>query len=178
MTLMEALIAVVVMATAMVGIFGMINHVQGANRTLDFQNAALDAFARVAAQIRDAQCDFPARVPAFTPATTDPGLVNFGLWQGVPGGPVANSAITFVGDAASNPALAEYVPPIAVDYVVNLAPPPGPLAPPTLRVDVRVRQIMNDAAKDNPALTDGYWIRMFPVEKVCAARQDQFGRGY
>lgn len=174
MTLLEAVVALLVMATALAGIFGMINHVEGANRSLSFQNTALDVFARVSAQIRDARCDYDATVVpvALNPATTDAGLMaGMGAWFGAAGAE-PSSLIDLTGNSANNPALAGITPEIQVDYMVTQEPPPDPSAPLSFRFDVRIRQIMRNAAQDDPNLTDGHWIRVFPVQKVCNARGD------
>lgn len=177
MTLVEAVIAVLVMTIATAAVFGLINHVQGANRTLSFQNIALDVFARVSAQIRDARCDFPAATPGITAVSTDAGLIaGEGGWFGA-GGPEPGSAITFVGDPTNNPELASYSVPIRVDYrstrrQLNAAAPFT-----SYHVEVRIRQIMRNAAQDAPGQVDGYYIRVFPVDKVCTARIDPIGRG-
>ena len=173
-TLLEAMVALLVMGIALVAIFGMLNHVEGANRSLSFQNTALDVFARVSAQIRDARCDYDATVvpSVLNFPTTDSGIpAGMGPWFGI-GGPEPGSQITLVGDAASNPQLAEFTPAIRVEYQVTQEVPPDPAAPLSFRFDVRIRQIMRNAAQDAPGLTDGHWIRIFPVQKVCNPRGD------
>jgi len=179
MSLLEAMMAMLVLTIGVAAIFGMINHVQGANRTLSFQNTALDAFALVSAQIRDARCDYLANaaVPGIAPASTDPGLVaGEGGWVGAAGA-VAGSSITYVGDATNNPLLADTVPPIRIDY--RTARRQVAVGQPftSYTVDVRVREIKRNAAQDNVALEDGHWIRIFPVEKLCTARTNLIGRG-
>lgn len=176
MTLLESMIALLVMATGVAGLFGMIKHVQGANQNLAFQNASLDAFARLSAQLRDAQCDYPASMTPIplVPGTTDPGLTaGLGAWFGA-AGPAAGSSITFVGSPTTNPLMAQFTPPIAVDYMVTQ----DPASPPSLQIDVRVREIKRNATQDNAALVNGSWIRVFPVQKVCNPRWDPQGRGY
>lgn len=175
MTLVEAMVAVVVMSTAIAAIFGMINHVQGANQTLAFQNIALDAFAQISAQIRDARCDYPAATPGINAVGTDAGLMaGEGGWFGL-GGPEPGSGITFVGDPSNNPILANYGTPIRIEYRSTRQQTAG--VDTSYLVEVRIREITRDPARDNPALTDGHWIRVFPVEKVCTARVDAVGRG-
>lgn len=187
MTLIEAMMAMGVLTIGMAAIFNMIKYVKGANQTLSFQGTALDAFAHVSAEIRDARCDYLANaaVPGINPLTTDPGLVaGEGGWTGA-AGPIAGSGITFVGDAATNPLLAGFVPPIRVDYRTTRHPPlqgapPVPVVgqPNTsYTVEVRVRELKRDAVRDAVALENGYWIRIFPVEKLCTARTDAIGRG-
>ncbi len=187
MTLIETMMAMGVLTIGMAAIFNMINYVKGANQTLSFQGTALDAFAQVSSQVRDARCDYLANaaVPGIDPLTTDPGLVaGEGVWTGA-GGATPGSAITFVGDATNNPLLANIVPPVRIDYRTTRHPPlqgsppvPVPGQPNTsYTVEVRVRELKRDAIKDAVALEDGYWIRIFPVEKLCAARTDDVGRG-
>lgn len=178
MTLLEAIIALAVFATGVAALFGMITDVGDANRSLAFQNNSLDLFSRISAQIREAQCDYDANVGLYTldPALMDPGLSDINNW--VPA-PVAGSAITAFG-AQVSPAMRDYVPAMAADYrVLNATPPVGTGAqpPPTLLIEVRIREIMNDPVKDNPALTMAPWIRNYPVQKLCAPRYGIQSRG-
>jgi type II secretory pathway pseudopilin PulG len=175
MTLVEALVAMTVLATGVAALFGMINRVQGANRSMAFQTNALDAFSRISAQIRDAECVLPNNAPrALNQTVRDPGLAQpLDAWvvAAVPG-----SLITLVGDGAANAELDRYVPPLRVDYRLRAGNvPAGGL--PALEVQVRVREITRDPARDAQALEDGSWIRIFPVEKVCTSRLDDTLRG-
>lgn len=182
MTLLEAILALAVFGTGVAALFGMITSVSDANRSMSFQNNSLDLFTRISAQVRDAQCDYDANALAFVfdPAMMDPGLTVLGGWQGAGGG-VAGSVITAVGDDTNNPDLAEYVPKMRADYrVLDITPPAAPGAPPSpllLMVEVRIRELMNDPAKDAPALESGPWIRNYPVQKLCAPRYDGLPRG-
>ena len=61
------------------------------------------------------------------------------------------------------------------DPSAELEPAPETLAvnyqgPPAFDIQVRVREITRDAVKDNPLVTNGYWIRTFPLKKVCNLR--------
>lgn len=180
MTLLEAVFAVLVLATGVAALMGMIINVENANRSMALQHASLDVFARISAQIRDAECDFVTG-QGLTLATTDPsflpgGLPNFGAngqWITAPG--VTGSSITLVGDGTTNPELADYVPPIRVAYQVQLEN--NPAATPAFQVNVQVRQIMDDPQQDLLTNTAGYWVRMYPVQKLCNARGDATQRG-
>lgn len=176
MTLIEAVVATGVLTAGAAAVFGMIVHVQGANRSTTFQTNALDAFSRLAAQVRDAQCDYRAETfpPLLDAATTDPGLAGAvgGAWVTAP---LPNSTVTALGDANTNPGVfARYVPPMRVDYRVLAE---GAVdGPPAFRVDVRVRELTRDPVRDALALVDGAHIRVFPVQKVCNPRIET-GRG-
>lgn len=179
MSLLEAMMAMVVLTVGVTAIFGMINHVQGANRKLSFHNTALDAFGVISAQIRDVRCDYLASavVPGIDPLTTDPGLVaGEGGWFGA-GGVAPGSSITYVGDATNNPAMVGVVPPIRIDYRTarRRVAPGQPFT--SYTVDVRVREVTGDPVKDDILRVNGAWIRVYPVEKLCTARTDTVGRG-
>ena len=178
MTLLEAVIAVLVMVTGVAALMGMIINVENANRSMALQHNSLDVFARLSAQIRDAECD-ALPVAGLGPGTSDPAFLP-GVWPvaGANGQwiaqPVNNSSITFVGDATNNPALEQYVPPIRVAYrvrtEVNLQ------AAPAFQVDVQVRQLMRDA-RDNVNLENGFFVRIYPVQKLCNNRTNATQRG-
>ena len=189
-TLLEAMIALTVLVTGIAALFGLINHVHSANRTMAYATSSIDVFAQISAQIRDARCDFDADNPpgpgTVDAALTDPGLASVlgGAWVS---GPIGGSQISLIGDLdGSNPALPKLVPPLRVDYRVQVedtakltaqdgnAPVPNA---PSLEVDVRIRELTGDPARDNPALEDAYWIRTFPVKKLCNPRLDETSRG-
>ncbi len=188
-SLIEAVIAMGIMAAGFVAIFSMINRVQGANRSMGFQQQAIEAYNAIAAQIRDAQCDFDGNVPSpapLVPATTDPGLaavVGAGWIHASP----PNSSIIHVGlTDGTNPNLPRTIPPMRVSYQVNLEAPPvpgptsGPLPGaigPAFDIQVLVREITGDPARDNPAVTAGFWIRNFPMKKTCNPRFGATRRG-
>jgi prepilin-type N-terminal cleavage/methylation domain-containing protein len=168
-TLLESMIALGVFAIGITGVFGLIARVHAGNRSVMAQAGTLDAFALVAAEIRDARCDFPATMPGvFDPTMTDPALQpTGGGWIDTPRG-----AITRVGELEGSP-------PLHVSYRVALErapvnPPPQVVA---LDVDVRVREVQHDPVKDNAALEAGSWIRVFPVKKLCNPRYDETYRG-
>lgn len=169
MTLLEAMIAVMVLAVGLVGLFGLIEGVQDAHRRSQFDVIALDAFSRLSAQIADAQCDFPATTPgSLAAATLDPGLNPAGVWVGHPAA-VPGSTIVAIGDLADVSVRSR------VQYRVRDVTGSNPAfaaAAPKLEVEVRIRQLMGDGATgpDAEALEEGYWIRIYPLEKVCAPR--------
>lgn len=177
LTLLEAVLALAVFSTGVAALFGMISNVSNANRSSSFHRNSLDLFARLSAQIRDAQCDYDGNTvpPVFDPALTDPGLAPTAGFIGV-GGPVGGSAITAVGNTTSNAVyFQEYVPPMQAEYQVTLVAPTFPNEPPSLQVDVRIREITFDAAKD--AMIAAPWIREYPIQKACAPRYDGQPRG-
>jgi Tfp pilus assembly protein PilV len=176
MTLLEAIFSVLVLATGVVAVFGMITRISTANRSMAFQTSALDAFAEVAAQIKDARCNYPAAAPAIgnTADLTDPVIIQLlgapGTWyNGTPA--IAGSTIERLGDSAPG-----VVPAVRVDVRAR-ADAVGVNAPPSISFQVRVREIKNDAAMDAVALENGYWIQVFPVTKVCNPRGDATARG-
>jgi hypothetical protein len=183
LTLLEAVLALAVFSTGVVALFGMINNVSSANRSSSFHRNSLDLFSRLSSQIRDAQCHFDGNgtppyivdyVPPYTVlSAADPGLDPALGWRGT-AGPVVGSAITAVGNAQTNAAIfAGYVPPMEADYLVTDVTVPGD--PPTLRIDVRIREITNDPMKDGSPT--GPWVREYPIQKTCAPRYDGMPRG-
>lgn len=189
MTLLESVMAMSILSVGVVAVFGTVRQVTSANRTMAFQSSAVDTLSEVAAQIRDAQCDFPSEAaipgaPDFTAATIDPGLSGFidAGWVDTSAGPVTGSGIQKVG------VIPNVVPPLFVDYRISseavvvdtsLNPITGfePANVPGLNVEVRVREITNDPARDAVLLEDGYWIQIFPVKKVCNVRMEDSSRG-
>lgn len=173
MTLLEAIIAVLVLVTGVAALMGMIINVENANRSMALQHASLDILARLSAQIRDAECDFMPAVglgagtsdPTFTTGATSTWLTT----------PVPGSSITLLGDATTNPALVDYVPSVSV--AMRVRPEVAVNATPSFQIDVQVRQIMRNSAQDDVNLVDGYWIRVYPVQKLCNARTDATQRG-
>lgn len=170
MTLLEAVISLAVFATGVAALFGMINNVLDANQSLAFNNNALDLYTRISAQIRDARCEYDANDAAF-PIIADPGLNVLGAWVTAP---AAGSAITALG-VPTDPVMQDYVPAMIADYRVTDATPAAGLGaqpPPTLLIEVRIRQVMGDVAKDDPNLENAPWIRNYPVQKLCAPNYD------
>lgn len=192
-SLIEVMIASVVLALGMVATFAMLERVEGANRSFDLTQTANDAYARLAAQIRDAQCDFDGATPAAAPnpATIDDGLeraVGLG-YVGVDVPVPQPSTITYVGltDGSQAPRIPQTVPPLRIEYqVLREAPPvaapgavraPPPNPGPAYDINVRIRQITGDPARDDPSVENGWWIKHYPVKKVCNARYESSSRG-
>lgn len=174
LTLVEMMIAVTVLAIGIAGAAAILDKVEQANRTEDLIRTANDAFSRLAAQIRDAQCDYPgdADPPVIHPATTDPGLRVTRVWISVP---EAQSFITFVGATdGSDVDLGRTVPPVRIDYFLEPTVPPSL---PGFDIQIRVRRIMGDPALDDPALTEGWWIKNYTLTKICNPRFDETRRG-
>lgn len=180
-TLIEALIAVVVLALGTAAIAELLKYTSDAHRTMSFQTASIDLYARLAAEIQDAHCDVDD--VDFTVINIDPGLTQGdGVFVGdAPFGaavPPAGSKIQSAG------IFREYTPDLSVRYQATWVPAidanvDGLLdGPPGYNIDVEVRQITGDATQDNPATLDGYWIRNYPISKVCNIRlEDTNGRG-
>ncbi|MFO0726906.1 MAG: prepilin-type N-terminal cleavage/methylation domain-containing protein [Myxococcota bacterium] len=169
-TLIEAMIAMVVIAVGTAAVTELLRQVSQANRRMNFQTTAVDVFTAVATQIQDATCDVPPGAAAPGALTTDPGLwdaiSNAGTWRTAA---VAGSVINRLGDLSAVMPL-----PIQVQIRQNGAPALGN-GPPAYDFEIEVRELMHDAAKD--AATEGYWIRTYPVKKVCNLRLEDIGRG-
>jgi hypothetical protein len=176
----------------MMATFAMLERVQGANRSLDLTRTANEAFTRLAAQIRSAQCDYDGSAfpGAIAEDTTDPGLFDAAGagWIGVDTPVSPGSSITYAGlTDGSDPALARTVPPLRIEYRVEeeaapRAAPDAVRAPPATvgpayDVDIRVRMLTGDPAMDDPAVENGWWIKHYPIKKVCNARYEGSGRG-
>lgn len=174
MTLLEAMVSIFILATGVAALMGMIISVENANKSMALQNASLDVFARVSAQIRDAECDITPPDP-LDPAMADPAFIA-GVGLGWIDNPLVGSSITLIGDSDNHPELGNYVPPLIVAYRVR-PEPPNPDAAPSFQVDVMVRQLMRDATLDDLDQEGGYYIRVYPVQKLCNIRFDRFQRG-
>lgn len=181
LTLLEAVFSILVLAIGVVAIFGMVSRISNANQSMAFQATALDAFARIAAEIRDSTCVYNAADPQnAATAQIDPGLSGIAVnppvnlprvWQTAPVG--AASLIQHVGTFNNTS------PPIQIAYHVTNAPPDSAslTEAPSYDIDVRVRQIMNDPVMDAANLESGYWIQVYPVKKICSLRADDTSRG-
>lgn len=192
MGLLEVMMATVLLAFGMVATFAMLDRMEGVHRSLDLTQTANDAYAQLAAQIRDAQCDYDGTQPVggLDPATTDAGLFNAvgAGWIGVTRPIPVPSSITHAGVSdGTMPNLPVTVPVVRIEYRVDneappvLAPgattaPPGGVGP-ALDIEIRVRLLTNDPARDNPALDQGWWIKHFPLKKTCNARYERTRRG-
>jgi type II secretory pathway pseudopilin PulG len=175
-TMLEALIALVVLSTGTAAIAELLGYVSKSQGTARFQGASLDLYATISAEIQDAHCDVQ---PDGVTEMVDPGLApTAGAWVDAP---VAGSKIVTVGQ------MPQFSPPVAVRYQVSgrtrdVLQSDGTNqtlnnAPPHVDVVVEVRQVMNVPTMDDPAIVDGYWIRSFPIVKVCNLRTDDNGRG-
>jgi Tfp pilus assembly protein PilV len=185
MTLVEAVLAVFVLAVGFAGIVSLLGSVSAAGRKSAFHNIALDVFSAFSAQVQDAYCDF-------NPADdqVDPGL-NAASWVETAQGA---SSITVVG-------------PIGANFTTT--PVTGATSPVTLayrsirtqgdctgagavctRPDIYTVQVhVCDLSDPNrPCTLDttngygttngtGYWVRAFELTKTCTIRQDRNGRG-
>ena len=191
-SLLEVLIASVVLAVGSLGTFALLDQVESAHRSLDLSRLAREAYARLAAEIRDAQCDYDGSQQPFVlePTTTDPGLlasIDAG-WIGVDVPIPEASSMTQAGRTdGSYPALAQTVPALRIEYRVALesapVPVPGGTQPPAAQVgpgfdiQIRVRQITRDPDRDDPTVETGWWIRHYPLHKTCNPRYERSRRG-
>jgi hypothetical protein len=66
------------------------------------------------------------------------------------------------------------VPQMQIDYMVIPDNDPA-IEIPALDIQVRIRELTGDAATDIAAT--GYYVRTYPVRKVCNARLDESRRG-
>jgi prepilin-type N-terminal cleavage/methylation domain-containing protein len=184
MTLIEAVIAVAVLGVGMVALFGMMEWVARATNSLRFDAVATEAYARLAAQIRDATCEFDAADPE-APWAVDPGIDpadgRLQDWFGLDG-PVDGSTVRAVGTTGEE--LADTAPRMRVEYRVRADETGGwgdtfgdAWTRTSMQVDVRVRRITNDPDKDDPDRVDGTWIKVYPVQKRCNPRVQAEGRG-
>lgn len=173
--LIEAVVSLGVLGFGTAAILSLVTQLSQTATQSAFHSASLSVFASFSAQVRGASCDVDPTQSVFQAGTSDPGLA--------PGGPysapaAASSAIQLVGDLDSSSAVAADVaraiqgaPPMRVSYTVADSTPAAPYAgPPTLDVQVEIREIKRDATLDTA--TSGYWIRTYSVKKVCAQRAD------
>ena len=178
MTLLEAVVSVLVVVTGVAALMGMIINVENANRGMALQHNALDIFARLSAQIRDAECDILPGASDLAPGTSDPmfldGLGHHASWVVAP---LAGSSITLIGNSLNRPELADYVPRVIVALWIEEEPAPYPEAPPSFQIDVQIRELTRDPVRDNIVNTNGYWVRVYPIQKLCNQRVDRVQRG-
>jgi type II secretory pathway pseudopilin PulG len=166
-TLIEALIALAALGVGAAGVLSLLVTVTRTNERLGFHNRSVELAAEVAAQIQDAACDVRVGDLVVSAASRDPGLAPGGPYDA----PLPGSGIRTVGDLDGRP-------PIRIRYTVAeedraLAPE----GPPALDVTIEIREITRDPARDDPAVINGYWIRRFPVKKICNLRLELSGRG-
>jgi hypothetical protein len=155
---------------------------------MDFQNASLDAFTEFSAQVALAECDYMAIDPTNAPPPAgqlDPGLAAAAAgWTGMgadvytAAAPPAGTTITLTGPIGpAGPAgVAKRNFNLHVRYRAAFVPPPvvfgsGNTAP-SYDLDVEIREITGDPARDGFGVTAGPWIRTFPLKKVCNLRLD------
>jgi hypothetical protein len=174
-TLIEAMIACVVLSAGTAAVTQMLANVHHANRTMSFQTLANELGAEFGAQLMDARCDTDALNGTLGAATVDPGLWaainNVNVWQNAPAG-----GLRSLGNSAANPLIDRGIP-IQMRFRVTEVTTLVGLGPPTYNVELEIRQTMFEAARDNPAVTTGYWIRNYPLKKVCNRRTEANGRG-
>jgi len=178
-SLIEAMVATVVVAVATASVTNLLKFVGDASRRMTFQTASLDVYAETVAQIQDARCN----VDPLGVFDRDPGLdfllSNAGVWQTNPA-LLGASLIRRLGDVRATDANARSIP-LNVSIRAAVANPVFAFAttvgPPAYDFEIRIREITSDPARDNPAVTDGYWIRDFPAKKVCNFRTDGTSRG-
>jgi Tfp pilus assembly protein PilV len=174
-TLIEAMIACVVLSAGTAAVTQMLANVHHANRTMNFQTLANELGAEFGAQLMDARCDTDALNGNLAAATVDPGLwaaiSNINAWQQLPAG-----ALQSVGETTANPLIDRGIP-LRIRYRVTQNTTQAGLGPPTYNVELEIRQTMFDVARDNLAVTTGYWIRNYPLKKICNRRMEANGRG-
>ncbi|MBK8010976.1 MAG: prepilin-type N-terminal cleavage/methylation domain-containing protein [Deltaproteobacteria bacterium] len=168
-TLIESVVAVGVLGVGAVILFGAVGRLQMAQRSMRLQAESLEILGVVTSEIAAARCDVDPDAPETMPAPPD---IDLGLSTPVAGTwvetPVAGSSIQTVG-ATTESAL-------QVSYRINPETPVGGTAL-AFDIDVRIRERMGNAAQDASDLESGYWIRIFPVKKVCDARSPRTQRG-
>jgi len=178
-TLIEAMISCVVLAGGTAAVTQLLSHVSQANRRMAFQSLANDLASELMNQVADARCDTDAINGNLSAATVDSGLwaaINaVGVWQLGPGLP-ATSVVQTVGTSAAMPLVDRGIP-LRIRYRVTAATTIAGRAPPSFDLEVEVREILNDVARDNLAVTTGFWIRNIPFKKVCNRRMEAGGRG-
>jgi len=166
-TLIEAVVALGALGVGTAGVMTLMTYVSQTSERAAFHGRAIDVASEFAAQVADTTCDLLPDDNAPSPPATDPGL----LAAGDQLAPVTGSAITLVGDIDGTPS-------VRVSYVSTLEiRGAGFDGPPAFDLEVRIREITNDDALDDPAITEGWWIRTFPVKKVCNRRTEPTGRG-
>lgn len=166
--LLESVIALGVLAAGTAAVMTLVTEVHRAGNKSNLHTTSLDLFAAFSAQVRNAACDVSPLNLGTGPAaaTTDQGLMP-GIYTGTPA--LVNSAITLVGDF-TGPRQLVSAPPMQLRYTVTEAMPRSVDAPPLLEIDVTIRELTGDAAKDSLAMSP--WARNFRLTKVCTLRSD------
>ncbi|MBK6684481.1 MAG: type II secretion system protein [Deltaproteobacteria bacterium] len=174
-TLIEVMVAVVVLAIGSVAAMDLATQVVRANEQLNFQTASYEVFNRVAAEIRSATCHVYPGLVAPAPGTADAGLlVPAGAWQSAQAG---TSVIRSIGDIEHGAATDGTGMPMIVDYRVQPDPPANPGELFGFDIEVRVREAKFNVAQDTLNATSTHWIRTWPIRKNCVVRSEAASRG-
>lgn len=182
-TLIEAMVATVVIAAGTAAVTELLKYVSEASRRMAFQSTALDVYGEVTAYLEDARCNviLPAGTQRFDPL----------IQALVPGGPTGSDWrwLTRTNGRLEIAAVGPPNAPVFTGIAQGTAPvwvgirrigAPAPLtapSPPAFTFEIQVREVMHDAARDNPANTSGFWIRILPTKKVCTFRDEDDARG-
>lgn len=178
-SLIEAMVATVVVAVATASVTNLLQFVGDASRRMTFQTASLDLYAETVAQLQDARCN----VDPVGNFDRDQGLdflINSAGTFAFNPALLGNSMIRRLGDVTPQSPNARSIPlnvgirAVAGGPAFNFATTVGP---PSFDFEIRIREITGDPARDNPNVTSGYWIRDFPAKKVCNFRTDGTSRG-
>ncbi|MBK6686996.1 MAG: prepilin-type N-terminal cleavage/methylation domain-containing protein [Deltaproteobacteria bacterium] len=175
MTLIEAMVAFAVLTIGVAAIFSLITSLVSSQRVLRLNSQGIDLYSRLSSEIRSARCDFPAAlggapVPSAA-ATRDPGLTVEGVWIPTQVAAPAGSMLQTIGNFDGEGLPTAGAPVLQVDYMVRSIALLN-VNTLTYEVDIRVRQIQNDAARDSVLVTESPWLRVFTVQKACNARAD------
>lgn len=167
--LLECVIALGVLFTGSAAVVAVLGNVSQTSKQIRFHALALSMFGQLSSEVGAATCNVGPGQNAPTALTADPGLlVVANQWQTTP---VANSNIQTIG------AFNNLSPRIVIDYRLNPTVGAPVNSPPSFDVQVRIRQVMNDAAKDSLDALNTHWIKTFPVKKTCAFRSQLQSRG-
>lgn len=172
-TLVEAMVAVAVLTIGIASVFQLITTLVASQRVLKLNSQGIDLYSRLSSEIRSAQCDFPAAIGgapvASAAATRDPGLMVENVWIPTQAPAPAGSLLRTIGNFDGEGLPTAGAPILQVDYMVRPVAIAG-VNILTYEIDVRVRQIQNDAAQDSVLLTEATWLKIFTVQKACNAR--------
>lgn len=168
--LIEAIVSLGVLGIGTAAVVTLVTEVNQTSTKSTFHAASLNLFASFSAQVRNSSCDVAPGLTGFQLGTSDRGLAPTGLtYLTAPVDPT--SALQLVGDFIDGTAI-QGAPPMNLAYRVRVASTPID-APPSLEIEVRIREITRDPVKD--AATTGYWIRDYTLTKVCTLRNDREG---
>lgn len=181
-TLIEALVATVVITVGTAAITELLKYVSEASRRMAFQSSALDVYGEITAYIEDARCNIitsggpPQYDALLAPLINGPPNGDWVWLSRSPAGRLVPSVPPPQGPLYSGVAQATAPVWVAIRRV-GPDPPLNGASPPGYTFEIQVRERTFEAARDNPARTDGYWIRVLPAKKVCTFRDDAQGRG-